>query len=198
MTRITITVPGKPVAKGRPRAQGRIVYQNGKPICIVHIHTPDTTADQEKLIAGAAREVMLGHPLFAGPVKLVVVSTFEPPAAWNKALTAAALAGRVPYLYKPDWDNLAKVTDALNGVVWTEDSHVVDGRSIKRYGEPARVEILVEDASFEDIMLPPARKATTAAKAKGRATLRPKRKTVPTAPAARLNLGDDRPGRRIK
>jgi len=43
---------------------------------------------------------------------------------------------------KPDWDNLGKlVSDAIESVVYHNDSQITDARVRKRYGEPHRVEI---------------------------------------------------------
>lgn len=44
----------------------------------------------------------------------------------------------------PDVDNLEKmVFDAMNGIVWKDDSQVVDNRSSKEYGEQPRTEVRV-------------------------------------------------------
>ena len=32
---------------------------------------------------------------------------------------------------KPDWDNIAKNLDALTGIVWYDDTQIVDGRVLK-------------------------------------------------------------------
>ena len=44
---------------------------------------------------------------------------------------------------KPDWDNIAKVIDALNHVVWADDASVVDGLVRKFYGETPELVIQV-------------------------------------------------------
>lgn len=46
---------------------------------------------------------------------------------------------------KPDFDNLVKaITDALEGVIYTNDSRIVEAHICKRYGDPPRVEICLE------------------------------------------------------
>ncbi len=50
---------------------------------------------------------------------------------------------------KPDWDNLGKVTDALNGIVWEDDKQVVDGQVIKYYDREPRLEIVVKQIDIE-------------------------------------------------
>ncbi len=47
---------------------------------------------------------------------------------------------------RPDWDNYAKaIGDALQGILWTEDSRIADGRVLKLYAEDddPRIEITV-------------------------------------------------------
>lgn len=47
---------------------------------------------------------------------------------------------------KPDLSNLVKaVEDALNGLIWTDDSRIVDLRTSKLYGDPTRVEVEIEE-----------------------------------------------------
>jgi Holliday junction resolvase RusA-like endonuclease len=65
------------------------------------------------------------------------------PESWSKRDKAAALDGTIRPTGRPDWDNYGKITDALNGICWKDDSQVVDGRVIKLYSDaPAlRIEI---------------------------------------------------------
>lgn len=153
--RVRLDIPGKPVGKGRPRSQGRIVWEKGKPRCAIHIHTPDETIAQEARIADVAREVMAGHAPLTGPIRLHVVSTFEVPPSWPKRYHKACADGLLVMIQKPDWDNLGKITDALDGIVWENDAQVTIGTSEKRFGLAAGVDILVESAAFPGMVLPP-------------------------------------------
>ena len=48
--------------------------------------------------------------------------------------------------WKPDFDNLTKaVTDALEGVFYTNDSRIVMVNIRKEYGDPPRVEIEIKE-----------------------------------------------------
>lgn len=105
---------------------------------------PDpTTEAYEKTLAEAAGLFMRGRAPTENPVCLLVHSFRPIPASWSKTDQAKALAGNIVPTSRPDWDNYGKITDALNGIVWKDDSQVVDGRSIKRYSdEPAlRIEV---------------------------------------------------------
>lgn len=53
---------------------------------------------------------------------------------------------------RPDWDNYGKlIGDALQGILWVEDSRIVDGRVLKLYAdeEGPRIEIIVSDTLSE-------------------------------------------------
>jgi len=64
----------------------------------------------------------------------------------SKAGRADALAGLVRPVTRPDGTNLQKaIEDALQGIVYWDDSQVCDVRTQKWFGEPARVEITVEE-----------------------------------------------------
>ena len=58
MSIIAFTIPGQPVAKGRPRA----CIRGGK----VATYTPDNTARYENLVKLAAQEAMKGLPPIGG------------------------------------------------------------------------------------------------------------------------------------
>jgi len=55
------------------------------------------------------------------------------------------------HIKKPDRDNLEKsVKDALKGILWKDDSQVVDGRTRKVYGDRVCVVIAVRMITQED------------------------------------------------
>ena len=60
-----------------------------------------------------------------------------------------------PYfpIVRPDVLKIARgIEDALTGVIYRDDSQIVDEHLMKRYGEPARVEIIVEEVT-DDVLL---------------------------------------------
>lgn len=137
---VAFELTGKPGHKARHRS--RIVFPKiGK--AFVHTYPDPDTEAYEKVLAQAAALFMRGRPPTANPVALLVHSFRPIPVSWSKRDQEAALAGAIRPTSKPDWDNHAKVTDALNGIVWHDDSQVVDGRSIKIYSDiPAlRIEV---------------------------------------------------------
>lgn len=130
-------VPGKPQGKGRPRAVAR-----GK---FVRMYTPEKTASYESTVALAASEAMGDRPPMEGPLAVVMRIALPVPASWSNRKKAHAIDCIVLPITKPDADNVIKaVFDAINGVVWRDDTQVVDLRMIKRYGERPGVLMQVE------------------------------------------------------
>ncbi len=136
---ICIEVTGDPRGKGRPRS--RIAGNSFRQF--VQVYTdPETRAYEDRLRAAAAL-AMHGHSMLIGAVEVRVEAHFAVPASWSNRKSQRALAGEIRPTGKPDWDNIGKVVDALNGIVWKDDSQVVDGRILKFYGDTPALRITV-------------------------------------------------------
>lgn len=124
---VRFDVPGPPVAKGRPRATtiaGR-----------ARMYTPKKTAGAEALIAMAGHAAMGGREPFCTPLSMVVEVRLPVPASWSKKRRAAALQQLVRPTGRPDLDNFVKtVCDGCNGIVYADDSYVVEMTVRKVYG----------------------------------------------------------------
>lgn len=129
---VIICLPGAPAGKGRPRFSRR----SG------HAYTPAKTRSYESMLQGAAIEAMSGRPPIEGPIRVVIAAHFPVPASWSMKKRAAALLGAIRP-GRPDWDNLAKMLDSFNEVVWHDDSQVYDGAIIKRYSETPMLRVTV-------------------------------------------------------
>ncbi|KGE06462.1 endodeoxyribonuclease RusA [Burkholderia gladioli] len=124
--RVEFVVPGKPIAKGRPRFSRQGGY--------VRTHTPEATERYENLVKIAAGTAMRGSAPFDGPVRLVVNIGMAIPASWSQKRQVAAAAGLIGATKKPDWSNVVKaIEDGMNGVVFADDSQVIDCWVSKRY-----------------------------------------------------------------
>lgn len=124
-------VPGVPVGKGRPR----FVKATGR------AYTPEKTASYESLIAYAASQAMRGAVPIDGPVGVKVSAVFPVAASWSQKKKDAAHW----HTSKPDGDNIAKaVGDALNGIVWKDDSQVARMAISKVYGDRPGLHVFVE------------------------------------------------------
>lgn len=130
---VRIVVPGAPVGKGRPRFVRKLGIA----------FTPAKTANYEAILAAAGAEAMNGRRPIEGPV-IVRLWAFMPIASsWSRKKTAAALVGCLRP-GKPDLDNILKVLDALNQIVWRDDAQIAEARLSKLYDPEPRLEIEVE------------------------------------------------------
>ena len=113
--RVSFTVEGNPIPKGRPR-----VTRKG------HAYTPRRTREWEECVGWQARMAWEGPPV-TGPLKLTMHFY-------------RATAHRV------DVDNMVKaVKDALNGIVYEDDSQVMVLTATKAIDRAApRVTVIVE------------------------------------------------------
>lgn len=131
-----------PVVPFKHKHGARIVFPKvGKPF--VHEYPHPESEAWEKSIGEMARWHMRGRPPTARPVALLVHAFVPVPESWSARDKDLALAGGIRPTSKPDWDNFAKVTDALNRVVWLDDAQVVHGTVVKAYSaKPAlRIEV---------------------------------------------------------
>lgn len=121
---ITIRLSGEPKGKGRPR-----MTRAG------HAFTPAATRSYEAALRYAAQEAMGSRIPLDGPLSVRIEALMPIPASWSRKRQAAALAGDVLPTGRPDVDNILKMVDGLNGVVWTDDARIVSARIDKRYSD---------------------------------------------------------------
>ncbi|KVC71432.1 endodeoxyribonuclease RusA [Burkholderia ubonensis] len=132
--RVVFVVPGKPVAKGRPRFARHGAH--------VRTFTPEATERYENLVKMAARAAMRDTQPYEGPVRLIVNIGLPIPASWSQKRQDAAAAGAIGATKKPDADNVVKaLKDGMNGVVYADDGQVVDLWISKRYARVPGVRI---------------------------------------------------------
>ena len=127
---IAFTVPGNPIAKGRPR----FVRATGRTF------TPAKTMNYEGVVAGCAAQAMGAREPFEGPLRVTIRATFLVPQSWSQKRKNDA----VWKTSKPDADNLAKIVDAMNAIVWRDDAQVCELTVQKRYGAIAGLTVSVE------------------------------------------------------
>lgn len=155
MKRIWFSVVGQPQGKGRPRAVARMM--GDKPVAT--LYTPGDTADYERQIRDCFTATYGKMKPWTGPVMLKFTAFFPIPKAFNRKLHQAAAAGEVYFCGKPDKDNIEKaISDALNGVIWTDDAQV-QGGGVKRYGGVPRLDIEIFLLEAPDIPMTPSEKA---------------------------------------
>lgn len=132
--RVAIELPGPVRGKGRARTS----RFGGRP------YTDDKTRTYEARITLAAQHAMGDAQPFAGACALIAEARFAVPASWSGKRRAAALSGAVRPTMRPDADNIIKVADGLNGVVFLDDKQIVQVSLRKVYSDYAGLTMIVE------------------------------------------------------
>ena len=113
-----------PVPKGRPR-----FTRTG------HAFTDKKTRDAEKYIRDLALAEW-GKTPFSGPVILNIFFTFSKPKSNKKP----------NHTQRPDLDNCIKlVSDAINGVGFSDDCQIVGLSGVKAWGENGLIDVWVKE-----------------------------------------------------
>lgn len=107
------------------------------------VYTDAKTRNYEGMLRQEASLAMRGAPLFSGPLTVAVYALFAVPASWSRKKRADALSGLLRPTGKPDCDNIGKEVDSLNGIVWNDDSQIVDMRIVKSYSDKPSLVISV-------------------------------------------------------
>jgi Holliday junction resolvase RusA-like endonuclease len=136
---IKIVVPGEPVPQGRPRFRmmGNHPSAYDPPKSRLYklkikeqVSTPKSNKNSLEMILG----------IFS----IAVYVYRQVPKSWNKKKRQLALDGTIRPTTRPDTDNYIKgALDALNGVVYADDSAAVDIIGQKFYSDNPRMEIVI-------------------------------------------------------
>lgn len=71
-----------------------------------------------------------------GPVSLYLTFLLPIPKSTSKLIRRQMIEGKILPIMRPDFDNLAYlITNAMNQLIYKDDSQVVDAKIMKRYGE---------------------------------------------------------------
>jgi len=134
---VTFTVDGDPVPKGRPRFARRGQF--------VQTYTDAKTIDYETQIAMRARHAIGSTKPLEGALSVFLYLRYTVPASYSKKRKEACLRG-VEYPKRIDIDNVYKsVTDAMNGIVYVDDSQIVEAHIKKVYAEESGANIMVQE-----------------------------------------------------
>lgn len=133
--KISFTVPGAPKGKARPR-----VTRSG------HAYTPQDTVMYENLVKTTFASTYPDHkPLDDAEISAVIYAYYPIPKSASRKRKQMMLEGDIKPITKPDTDNVAKsILDSLNGIAYSDDSHVTDLTVMKRYSDTPRVYVLLK------------------------------------------------------
>ena len=135
---VTFKVDGVPVPKGRARYVRRGNH--------ISTYTPEKTRNYETLIKDAARQAMGGSEPLETPVSLYLYIRVPIPASATKKRLQAIADGSEKPIKKPDASNILKsVEDGMNGVVYKDDSQIINIHVTKVFSSEPGVDICVKE-----------------------------------------------------
>lgn len=133
---MTFTVYMTPVAKSRSRVDTR-PGKGGK----LHSYTPQKTLDAEGEIWATYLKQSGTFLGFDMPTPVRIEATFYLPRP--KHLSKKKISQPVK---RPDLSNYLKLLeDALHELPWDDDSQITTALVKKRYGDPPRIEVTIEE-----------------------------------------------------
>ena len=136
--KISLVIPGKPIGKGRPR------FARG------HAFTPKPTRIQEAFIKSLfIQKYGADFTPLEGPLEMEILCCFAIPASASKKRRQDMLWQREFPTKRPDVDNIAKLSDALNGIAWRDDAQIVSLAVMKQYSKKPHMEIKVRPVGEE-------------------------------------------------
>jgi len=144
---ILVTIPGQPVAQGRPR----ITTIGGRPRAFDPAKSRSWKGAAQVHMQAAM--VAAGLKPLDGPLRVSIVAIFSCPRSSYRKREPRSRRWNYG---RPDAENIAKaVLDAGNGTLYNDDAQVVElvvSKLIGAQGEPARVEVAVEAAAAVEVL----------------------------------------------
>ena len=145
---LRLVIPGVPRPLERNRTRIVNTKTGGQ---FVANYLPAQSAREQSVIRKIAYDAMNGRAPLLGPIDLRIVAYMPIPASWSNKKQATALNDKIRPTGRPDWENLAKMLDGLNGVVWRDDSQITDPRGpYKRYSNRPRTVIEIRELAWAD------------------------------------------------
>lgn len=128
---VMIVLDGEPRGKGRPR------FSRKSGVAF----TPPETRKYETDLAWAGRAAMRARNPLDGPISVSIVAYMPIPSSWPKWKQAAARARELRATGKPDVDNIMKMLDSINGIVFKDDSQITQAIIRKEYSDKPSLHI---------------------------------------------------------
>ena len=129
-----IIIPGKPIAKKRPRFARR-----GK-----FVVTYSDQETEEGKVLFHIQQQWKEAPI-TGPITLKLFFAMPVPDSTSNKKKVAMIQDEIHHVKKPDLDNLIKfVKDCGNEIIWKDDSQIIELSAKKFYGENPSTVILLK------------------------------------------------------
>lgn len=137
---LTLTIPGEPCAQGRPRFSTHGGF--------VKAYDPEKSRNYKAYVKMLAVEAAKENNWNCTDLAVLVrvEAYMSIPSSKPKKFKEGAIAGLILPTKKPDVDNIFKcVTDAISGIIYTDDKQIVHSVITKKYSEHPRVDVTVEE-----------------------------------------------------
>ncbi len=99
------------------------------------VYSDPKTVKYETQLRHAATVAMGDRPPIEGPVEVTMWVRFPVPESWSRKKRAMALNGMLYPTVKPDSDNLLKIVDSINQLVFLDDKQMVKSHVYKVYSD---------------------------------------------------------------
>ena len=134
---VNFEIPGDPVPKGRPRFAWRGTF--------VQTYTDSKTLEYETLVGFKARQAIGASEPLKGHLTVFLYLRYAVPASYSKKRTEACLNG-LEFPKRVDLDNCYKsITDAMNGIVYADDSQIVEAHIMKCYSLEPGANVMIHE-----------------------------------------------------
>lgn len=138
MRQIQFFVAMEPVAQGRPKFSTASGFAKA--------YDPKKSRDAKSYVKLAAADALGIDPPLEGPLVLKITVHRPIPKSSSQRKIREMLSGLIMPITKPDVSNYQKlVEDALNGIVWRDDSQIIDGRCLKKFSLKPGFEVIVSE-----------------------------------------------------
>ena len=139
MQKLMFEILGSPIGQGRPKFSNI----NGH----AKAYDPEKSRNYKAYVRMLATQAMKENDfeMITGPCAIKIWAYFDVPKSKSKKFKEAALASKERPTKKPDADNIVKaILDALNGLMYKDDSCIVELSCVKYYSDIPRVEVYVD------------------------------------------------------
>lgn len=111
------------------------------------VYTPTKTSSFEEKVRWAFKgKYNVASKPSTKEFKVKITAYFKPAESLSKKKKQELIDGEFGFLYRPDADNVAKaILDALNGIVYKDDSQVANLLVFKMYGEENKILVEMEE-----------------------------------------------------
>ena len=139
MQKLMFEILGSPIGQGRPKFS----TINGH----AKAYDPEKSRNYKAYVRLLATQAMKENDfeMITGSCAIKIWAYFDIPKSKSKKFKEAALASKERPTKKPDADNIVKaILDALNGLMYKDDSCIVELSCVKYYSDVPRVEVYVD------------------------------------------------------